>query len=113
MASHRNADKKLSHIDYCLQQLGIRVWAESCQLIAKGDGNWGPLGPKWDLPIEVPQDATALKTAGSDTLRLTAWQYRQEHPGTDLSEVLSQRKNFSAALNEHDEVTPSRRSTVS
>jgi hypothetical protein len=46
----------------------------------------------------------ALKTAGSDTLRLTAWQYMNEHPGTDISEVLSQRKDFNLALNEHADV---------
>lgn len=103
MASHRNANTALSHIDYCLQQLGIRVWATCCQLIAKGNGSWGPLGPKWDLPIEIPQDATALKTADSDALRLTAWQYSREHPGTDISEVLSQRKKFADALNKHDD----------
>jgi hypothetical protein len=102
MASHRNADKTLCHIDYCLQLLGIRIWANSCQLTAKGNGNWGPLGPKWDLPIEVPQDAEALKTAGTDTLRLTAWQYMNEHPGTDICDVLSQKKQFDNALNEHD-----------
>ena len=102
MASHRNADTKLSHIDYCLNLLGIRVWSDRCQLIAKGDGNWLPLGPKWDLPVEVPLDATALKQSGTDTLRLTAWQYLNEHPGTDIYEVLSQRKPFDQALNEHE-----------
>ena len=104
MASHRNADHTLSHIDYCLQLLGIRVWASSCQLIAKGDGNWGPLGPKWDLPIDIPQNAQALKAASSDTLRLTAWQYMNEHPGTDIFEVLAQRKDFHLALNKHEDL---------
>lgn len=103
MASHRYADKEKNHIDYCLQLLGIRVWDKTCQLIAKGNGDWGALGPKWDLPIQVPHGADALKTAGSDTLRLTAWQYVQEHPGTDITEVLSQKKRFSVALNQHDE----------
>ena len=103
MGSYRNADKALNHIDYCLKQLGIRVWSDSCQLIAKGNGNWGPLGPKWDLPIDVPQDAATLKTAGSDPLRLTAWQYLNEHPGSDICEVLSQRKDFHDALDEHDQ----------
>jgi len=102
MASHRFADKKLNHIDYCLELLGIRVWEKSCQLIAKGSGEWGPLGPKWDLPVEVPRDPNTLTTDGSETLRLTAWQYTKKHPGTDIAAVLSQRKQFSVALNEHD-----------
>ena len=81
MASHRFADKKLNHIDYCLEPLGIRVWEKSCQLIAKGSGEWGSPGPKWDLPIEVPRDPNSLKSDGSETLRLTAWQYTKTHPG--------------------------------
>ena len=102
MSTHRNADSNLNHIDYCLNLLGVRVWRNSCQLIAKGDGNWGPLGPKWDLPIEIPKTPSELKTAGTDTLRLTAWQYENEHPGTDLREVFSQQKDFSTALSEHE-----------
>lgn len=38
---HRAADQSASHIDYCLRTLGIRVWADSCQLIAKVE-HWKP-----------------------------------------------------------------------
>ncbi len=102
MASHRFADKKLNHIDYCLELLGIRVWEKSCQLIAKGRGERGSLGPRWDLPAEVQRDPKGLKTDGSETLRFTAWQCTEKHPGTDIAEVLSQRKEFSLALYAHD-----------
>ena len=101
MASHLYADRKLNHIDYCLNILGLRVWKDACQLIAKADGNWTFIGPKWDLPIEIPTDEQSLKGAGSDTLRLTAWQYEREHPGTDIREILLQTKNFEAALAQH------------
>jgi hypothetical protein len=100
--THRNSDPQLRHIDYCLKLLGIRVWENSCQLIAKGDGSWGPLGAKWDLPIVIPQDEGTLKAASTDTLRLTAWQYEREHARTDVAEVLSQRKDFSVALTDQD-----------
>jgi hypothetical protein len=97
----RFADSSARHIDYCLNILGIRVWETQCQLIAKGDGHWGPIGPKWDLPVQIPADEMTLRSAGADTMRLTAWQYQMEHPGTDIGEVLSQQKTFSTALREH------------
>jgi hypothetical protein len=97
----RFADPARGHIDYCLNILGIRVWEKTCQLIAKGDGHWEPIGPTWDLPIEIPTDDKSLKHAGNDTMRLTAWQYANEHPGTDIREVLSQKKSFADALQDH------------
>ena len=102
MSTQRSADQSKKHVDYCLNILGIRVWRDVCQLIAKGNGDWGFIGPKWALPIVIPTDEQSLKGAGSDTLRLTAWQYEREHPGTDIREVLSQRKDFDAALAEHE-----------
>jgi hypothetical protein len=84
-------------IDYRLNILGVRVWENCCQLVAKSCNDWGPIGPRWDLPISVPQNAEELKLASADTLRMTAYQYDVERPGSDLVEVLSKRKNFSAA----------------
>jgi hypothetical protein len=40
-------------IDYHLNLLGIRVWQHECQLVAKGDGDWHPIGPKWPLPLRI------------------------------------------------------------
>lgn len=97
----RVVDKNL-YIDYRLKLLGIRVSAEECQLIARGNGNWEPMGPKWPLPIEFPSGPENLKTASTDTVRLTAWQYDREYPGSDLRTVLCQRKNFAAALADGD-----------
>jgi hypothetical protein len=77
MSNHRFADPDANHIDYCLNILGVRVWRDVCQLIAKSDGQWTFIGPKWDLPIEIPTDEQSLKDAGTDTLRLTAWQYER------------------------------------
>jgi hypothetical protein len=47
------------------------------------------------LPVEVPADIHEL---GSDPLLMTAFQYDQECPGSDLRAVLSQRKYFDDAL---------------
>ena len=103
MSERRYADQSASHIDYCLNILGIRVWEHACQLVAKtSNGSWASLGLQWELPIEIPHDEVTLRNAGSDTLRLTAWQYEQEHPGTDIREVMSQRRPFAVALTEHD-----------
>ena len=84
---------------YRLNILGIRVWQEgSCQLIAMNRGHWDTLGPRWDLPVNVPETPEELKLAGSDTLRLTAYQYVAENPGSDLADVLAKRKNFTSAM---------------
>jgi hypothetical protein len=82
----RFADSSARHIDNCLNILGIRVWETQCQVIAN-----------WDLPVQIPSDEITLRSAGADTMRLTAWPYQMEHPGTDIGEVLSQRKPFSTA----------------
>lgn len=103
MSSHRNADPDNRHIDYCLHILGIRVWENTCQLLAKCDGQWVSLGGEHNLPIQVPETSLALQKVGTDPLMVTAWQYEREHLGTDISEVLSQRKSFTVALTEHDD----------
>lgn len=86
------------YIDYRLKLLGIRVSETECQLIARGNGNWESLGPKWPLPVEFPFGPETLKTVSTDTVRLTAWQYDREYPGSDIRTVLAQAKSFAAAL---------------
>jgi len=56
------------------------------------------LGPRWDLPVHVPETPEELKAAVADTLRLTAYQYINENEGSDLADVLAQRKNFETAI---------------
>jgi hypothetical protein len=97
----RVTDAKARIIDYRLNILGVRVWENACQLIARNhDGSWGPIGPRWDLPVHVPVTAEELKAASLDTLRLTASQYDAERSGSDLREVLSGSKDFRAALSD-------------
>ena len=101
MSTPRFADPSKKDVDYCLNLLDVRVWRETCQLITRGNGECTSIGPKWDLPIAIPNDEQSLKGAGSDALRLTAWQYENEHPGTDIPEVLSQKKDFDVAITQH------------
>lgn len=85
-------------VDYRLNILGIRVWEHSCQLIAKVGDEWSTIGPRWDLPVHIPKDAEELKSAAAESLRLTAYQYCAECPGSDLAEALNETKVFGAAL---------------
>ena len=91
-------DRVARAIDYRLNILGIRVWEDACQLIAISAGGWSALGPRWDLPVHVPLGAEELKAAAANTVRLTAYQYNTERPGSDLVEVLNRTKSFDSAL---------------
>jgi hypothetical protein len=85
-------------IGHRLNILGIRVWQDACQLVARNDKDWITLGPQRDLPLQVPCDAEELRAAASDALLLTAYQYMTEHPESDLAELLAKRKDFETAL---------------
>jgi hypothetical protein len=82
-------------IGYKLNLIGIRVYREHCQLVARIDGTWLPIGPPRKLPFLVPAE---LSEAGSDALLGTACQYKREHPATDLADLLAGRKTFDGAL---------------
>ena len=98
--SMRSADPEAGTIDYRLNILGIRVSEHGCQLVAKGgDGEWwNTIGPCRDLPVHIPETPEELEAAVLDTLRLMAYQYNAECPGSDLAAVLSKRLVFAAAL---------------
>jgi|SRR5579871_2255700 len=102
----RVANASEGFIDYRLNILGIRVWRNRCQLIAENGKGWIPLGPRWDLPIQVPRNAEELKAVGLDALRLTAYQYGLQVPGSDLVEVLGGKKDFASAVTEAAAVFP-------
>ena len=50
------------------------------------------------IRVEKEKEFEELKGAVADTLRLTAYQYNAERPGSDLAEVLSKAKKFESAL---------------
>jgi hypothetical protein len=101
----RFVDANRRFIGYRLNILGIRVWPTECQLISHAAGKWTVLGARWDLPIEVPDTAESLRKAVGDPLRLTAWQYDNEFPGSDIRDVLAQRKSFTDALCDAERVS--------
>ena len=84
---HRcSADRERQHIDYCLNILGIRVQEISCHILAKGDGNWASIGPRWDLPIHIPQNEAELRGIGTDNLAVTAQEVRRHLMNGDADE---------------------------
>jgi hypothetical protein len=94
-------------IGYRLNLLGVRAYRTYCQLVARSGDEWVVIGAPRPLPIEVPED---LREIGSDPLLLTAFQYDRECPGTDLWDVLAQRKAFDQALGERQSVVPQSKS---
>ena len=92
-------NKEEGWIGHRLNILGIRVWPDKCQLVARAGDHWVPLGPTRVLPVEVPRNVEELARMARDPLLITAYQYVAEHPGSDLSDLLAQRKDFQAALN--------------
>jgi hypothetical protein len=95
-------------IGHRLNILGIRVWGDACQLVARNGTEWIPLGPPRELPVQIPRNAEELRAAASDPLRLTAYQYVTEHPGSDLAELLAKRKDFETALQSESAASASR-----
>jgi hypothetical protein len=55
-----------------------------------------------DRRTDSPPERGAAQAAAADTLRLTAYQYVNENPGSDLADTLSKRKDFEAALQASD-----------
>jgi hypothetical protein len=91
--------KEEGWIGHRLNILGIRVWNDKCQLVAKVGEDWITLGPSRSLPLEVPADQDELINVASDPLLLTAYQYIAENPDCDLAALLSKKKDFDIALN--------------
>jgi len=57
--------------------------------------------------VQVPATPEDLKAGASDTLRLTAYQYVNQNPGTDLADLLAMRKVFEAAMHGEEAATAS------
>ncbi len=85
-------------IDYRLNIMGIRIWQDKCQLIARHQGRWAPLGPRHELPVFVPRTREQLQFFSDDPLRLTAYQYTLEHPDSDIPLALGKSVDFGSIL---------------
>lgn len=91
----RVVDRQREWIGYRLNILGVRVYRTYCRLSAKRHHGWEPVGPPRALPMTVPDD---VAEANEDPLLLTALQYEQECPGSDLLDVLRGSKTFDDAI---------------
>ena len=92
-------NRQFNTIGYRLNQLGIRICQHSVQLIARWRENeWTTIGPTRNLPLRVPTTPTELSAAADDTIRLTAYQYDMECPGSDIRAVLALEKYFESAM---------------
>ena len=78
----------------------MRVWKDRCQLIAKLGKEWAEVGPQLELPLEIPSSVEDFQTSDetASVVRVAAFRYELEQPGTDLFEVLSKEKKFEKAL---------------
>jgi hypothetical protein len=85
-------------VGYRLNILGIRVWPDKCQLVARTGEEWITLGPPRPLPLRVPTTADELARAANDALLITAYQFIAEYPSADLADMLAQRRDFAKAL---------------
>jgi hypothetical protein len=86
------------HISYHLNILGLRVWEDRFQLVAKDrSGHWVPLGSARPLPMMLPDDPDRID---GNPLLLTAYQFDLERPGSDLRSVLAKTRDFEEALND-------------
>jgi len=90
-------------IDYRLHRRneGLRVWNDRCQVIVPLGSEWTAVGPQLELPLEVPSSVEDFRTAGEDTrnvIRVAAFFYELQQPGSDLFAVLMKEKTFESAL---------------
>jgi hypothetical protein len=96
MPAARVSGNNQPSIDFTLNLLGIRVWEDSCVLIAKSGWDWRPIGRPRRLPLRVPAQAEELRQA--DELGMTAYQLHVESPQLGIADLLAQQKPFAAAL---------------
>jgi hypothetical protein len=91
----RIVNKQKGYIAYTLNILGIRVYAATCQMIAKQGCAWVTIGADRRLPVEIPAE---VDTISGDPLLLTVFQLRSAFPDSDLIDLLTGRRDLSAAL---------------
>jgi len=93
-------------IDFRLNQLGIRVWENACQLISKQNMAWVTLGPVVELPVMTPRNGEELTRAWADPIRMTAFQIMQDHPDSPLEDILLRNKALREVLQVTKNHTP-------
>src|SRR5215472_4621862 len=94
-------NRSTATIDYrSRRHLGLRVWKDRCQVIVPLGSEWTGVGPQLELPLDVPNSVAGFRAREdvSNALRVTAFRYELEQPGSDLVPVLTKEKTFENAL---------------
>jgi hypothetical protein len=91
----RTVNKQKGYIAYTLNILGIRIYAATCQMIAKQGCAWVAIGADRLLPVEIPD---AADNAAGDPLIMTVCQLRAAFPDSDLIDLLTGRRQISEVL---------------
>lgn len=96
--TERVIDSVRRFVDYRVNQLGVRVTDKECQLISKSGDTWIAMRFILKLPVAIPEKIDSGMTAKEDPIRVTAYQYMQECPGSDLASVLAKTKSLDEAM---------------
>ena len=98
----RIVNRGTATIDYRLHRrhMGVRVWKDRCQIIARFGVEWTTVGPQLELPLGVPSSMVDLRPSedASNTVRSAAFRYELEQPGSDLFAVLMKETTFEKAM---------------
>ena len=97
----RIVNRTNASIDYRLRRRneGLRVWKDRCQIIAPFGSEWTAVGPQLELPLEVPTSVDDLRADDTHkAIRVAAFFYELQQPGSDLFAVLTKEKTFESAL---------------
>lgn len=97
MREMRVVNREERHISYTLNILGLRVFEDVCELIARRGDEWVSIGSAKQLPLDLSTEA-GLE---SDPLLLTVSQYSAAFPGSDLVAILQGERQFEQALAAH------------
>lgn len=89
-------DPHRRHIDYHLNQLGIRVFEHACQLISRTHEGWATMGAPLTLPLQVPHVAEDLQQG--NVAQETAFHIMLKEPKSDLRALLQRELDFTAAF---------------
>ena len=71
--------------DYiALEQIGIRVWADNCQVIRKQRGSWREIGPVYSMPVDARLLTWKPPAIPPGVLAVALHVLEVNHPGSRL-----------------------------
>jgi hypothetical protein len=94
----RSVNKQKGYVAYTLNILGIKVFSDWCQLIARHGNDWVEIGVRRMLPLDLSE---ATKDGSTDPVVLTIMQYHSVCPHDGLMDVVQGKKNINEVLGAH------------